>query len=273
MLVDFILGDEALLRWQLCQLTDVFPPGKGVFFQWANQLVGVVYLKPHHALVSVAGIPEGIDLVHDCLIGLRVRQQIHELFRFFRETTPERANNAHIPCIHSFLAYITGHIQKLLRKLLLLEGSALCQLHIGSKLPLLQQLTNSVGNIQPRDNLGIWGIPGGAAIGQAHTVLGIPCAYFLTIKLQAIAAMVCLFQKIHQIVHWLLLGVFDDDPHPVVLRVAAIAEELVNILLGYGKSGGCNSCTLRLGNVCNLLGFRGEEGKLLSLDGNLICQA
>ena len=138
MLVDFILGNEALLRRQLCQLTDVCSPGKGVFFQWANQLVGVIHRKPHHALVSVAGIPEGIDLVHDCLVGLRVRQQIHELFRFFRETAPESANDAHIPRIHSFLAYITGHIQKLFRKLLLLEGSALSQLHIGSKLPLLQ---------------------------------------------------------------------------------------------------------------------------------------
>ena len=273
MLVDFILGDEAFLRWQLCQIAGVFPPGKGVFFQWTNQFVGVVYLKTHHALVSVAGIPEDIDLVHDRLVGLRVRQQIHELFRFFRETTPERANDAHIPRLYSFLAYITGHIQKLLRKLPLLEGPALCQLHIGSKLPLLQQLTNSVGNILPRDDLGIGGIPGGAAIGQAYTVLGIPCAYLLTIELQAIAAMVGLFQENYQIVLRLLLGVFNGDPYPVVLCVAAIAEELVNILLGHGKSGGCNSCTLRLGNVCNLLGFRGEEGKLLSLDGNLICQA
>ena len=193
MLVDFIFGDEAFLRWQLCQLADVFSPGKGVFFQWANQSVGVVYLKPHHALVSVAGIPEGIDLVHDCLVGLRVRQQIYELFRFFRETTPERANDAHIPRFHSFLAYITGHIPKLFCKLPLFKSSALGQFHIGGEPSLFQQFSNSDGNILPRDNLGISGIPGGVAIGQAHTVLGIPSAYFLTIELQAIAAMVCLF--------------------------------------------------------------------------------
>ena len=59
----------------------------------------------------------------------------------------------------------------------------------------------------------------------------------------------------------------------VILRVAAVAEKLVNILLGHGKSGGCDFCTLRFGDVCNLLGFRGEEGKLFSLDGRFICQA
>ena len=85
--------------------------------------------------------------------------------------------------------------------------------------------------------------------------------------------MVCLFQEIYQIVLRLLLGVFYDDPHPVVLCIASIAEELVNILLGHGKSGGGNFRTLRLGNICNLLGFCWKKGNLLSLDGNLICQA
>ena len=79
--------------------------------------------------------------------------------------------------------------------------------------------------------------------------------------------MVGLFQKIHQIVHWLLFGVLNGDPCAVIFRIAAIAEKLINILLGHGKSGGCDFCTLRFGDVCNLLGFRGEEGKLFSLDG------
>lgn len=35
----------------------------------------------------------------------------------------------------------------------------------------------------------------------------------------------------------------------------------------------CDFCTLRFGDVCNLLGFRGEEGKLFSLDGRFVCQA
>ena len=106
-----------------------------------------------------------------------------------------------------------------------------------------------------------------------HTVLGVPCAHLCGAKLQAVTAVIGLFQKIHQIVHWLLFSVFNGNPCPVIFRIAAIAEKLVNIFLGYGKSGGCDFCTLRFGDVCNLLGFRGEEGKLFSLDGRFVCQA
>ena len=43
------------------------------------------------------------------------------------------------------------------------------------------------------------------------------------------------------------------------------------LLLALGGAG--VFCTLRFGDVCNLLGFRGEEGKLFSLDGRFVCQA
>ena len=98
-------------------------------------------------------------------------------------------------------------------------------------------------------------------------------AHLCGAKLQAVAAVVGLFQKIHQIVHWLLFSVFNGNPCPVLFRIAAIAEKLVNIFLGYGKSGGCDFCTLRFCDIGYLLGFRGEEGKLFSLDGRFVCQA
>ena len=59
----------------------------------------------------------------------------------------------------------------------------------------------------------------------------------------------------------------------LIFRIAAIAEKLVNILLGHGKSGGCDFCTLRFGDVCNLLGFRGEERELFTPDRGFVCQA
>lgn len=121
--------------------------------------------------------------------------------------------------------------------------------------------------------MGVFGKPGGAAIGQVYPVLGVPCAHLCGAKLQAVTAVVGLFQKIHQIVHWLLFGVFNSNPCAVIFCVASHPEKLVNILLGHGKSGGCDFCTLRFGDVCNLLGFRGEEGKLFSLDGRFVCQA
>ena len=273
MFIDFVLGDEALCRWQLRQFADIFPPGKGIFLQRANQLVGVIHLKPHHALIGVAGIPEGIDLPHNRLIGFRLRQENHQLFRFLREAAPEGADNAHMPGFNGFFADVVGHIPKLLRKLALFKGSTLCQLHIGGKLPPFQQLANPGSHILPRENLGVFGKPGGAAIGQVYPVLGVPCAHLCGAKLQAVTAVVGLFQKIHQIVHWLLFGVFNSNPCAVIFCVASHPEKLVNILLGHGKSGGCDFCTLRFGDVCNLLGFRGEEGKLFSLDGRFVCQA
>ena len=77
--------------------------------------------------------------------------------------------------------------------------------------------------------------------------------------------MVCLFQEKYQIVLRMLLGVFNGDPHPVVLRVAAIAEELVNILLGHGKSGGCRLDTLRFVDSLDLFVFACKERNLFSL--------
>ena len=174
---------------------------------------------------------------------------------------------------NGFFAHVVGHIPKLLRKLALFKGSALCQLHIGGKLPLFQQLANPDCHILPRENLGISGISGGAAIGQVHPVLDIPGAHLCGAKLQAVAAVIGLFQKIHQIVHWLLFGVFNGNPCAVILRVAAIAKKLVNILLGHGKSGECDFCTLCFGDVCNLLGFRGEERELFTPDMGFVCQA
>ena len=174
---------------------------------------------------------------------------------------------------NGFFAHVVGHIPKLLRKLALFKGSALCQLHIGGKLPLFQQLANPDSHILPRENLSISGISGGTAVSDVHTVLGVPCAHLCTVKLQAVTAVVGLFQKIHQMVHWLLFGVFNGNPRPVILRVAAIAEKLVNIFLGHGKSGGCDFCTLRFGDVCNLLGFRGEERELFPPDKGFVCQA
>ena len=273
MLIDFVLGDEPLCRWQLRQIADIFPPGKGIFLQRANQLAGVIHLKPNHTLIRVAGIPEGIDLPHNRLIGFRLRQENNELFCFLREAAPEGAHDAHMSGFHGFFAHVVGHIPKLLRKLALFKGAALCQFHIGGKLPQFQQLANSDGNILPRENLGVFGIPGGAAIGQVHPVLGIPGAHLCGAKLQAVTAMIGLFQKIHQIVHWLLFGVFNGNPWAVILRVAAVAEKLVNIFLGHGKSGGCDFCTLRFGDVCNLLGFRGEERELFTPDRGFVCQA
>ena len=138
MLIDLVLGDEALCRWQLRHLAEIFPPGKGIFLQRTNQLVGVIQMKPHHALIRIAGIPEGIDLPHNRLIGFRLRQENHQLFRLLREATPEGADDAHMSRFNGFFADVVGHIPKLLRKLALFKGSALCQLHIGGKLPLLQ---------------------------------------------------------------------------------------------------------------------------------------
>ena len=273
MLIDLVLGDEALCRWQLHQLADIFPPGKGIFLQRANQLAGVIHLKPHHTLIRVAGIPEGIDLPHNRLIGFRLRQENHQLFCFLREAAPEGADNAHISRFNSFFADIVGHIPKLLRKLALFKGAALCQLHIGGKLPQFQQLANPDCHILPRENLCVFGKPGGVAVGNVHTVLGIPGAHLCGAKLQAAAAVVGLFQKIHQIVHWLLFGVFNGNPYAVIFRIAAVAEKLVNVLLGHGKSGGCDFCTLRFGDVCNLLGFRGEERELFTPDRGFVCQA
>ena len=272
-LIDLVLCDEALCRWQLRHLADIFPPGKGVFLQRANQLAGVIHLKPHHTLIRVAGIPEGVDLPHNCLIGFRLRQENHQLFRFLREPAPEGADDAHMSRFNSFFAHVVGHIPKLLRKLALFKGAALCQLHIGGKLPLFQQLANPDCHILPRENLGVSGIPGGVAIGQVHTVLGVPRAHLYGAKLQAVTAVIGLFQKIHQIVHWLLFGVFNGNPCPMIFRVAAIAEKLVNILLGHGKSGGCDFCTLRFGDIGYLLGFRGEERELFTPDKGFVCQA
>ena len=166
-----------------------------------------------------------------------------------------------------------GHIPKLLRKLALFKGSALCQFHICGKLPLFQQLANPDCHILPRENLCVSGIPGGVAIGQVHPVLGVPCAHLCGAKLQAVTAVIGLFQKIHQIVHWLLLSILNGNPCAVIFRVAAVAEKLVNILLGHGKSGGFDFCTLRFGDVCNLLGFRGEERELFPPDKGFVCQA
>ena len=201
MLIDFVLGDEVLCRWQLRHLADIFPPVKGIFLQRTNELVGVIHLKPHHPLIRVASIPEGIDLPHNCLIGFRLRQENHQLFRFLRETATEGADDAHVPGINGFFADVVGHIPKLLRKLPLSKGSALCQLHIGGKLSLFQQLTNSDRNILPGQNLCVPGISGGAAVSDVHTVLGIPDAHLRAAELQAVATVVGLFQKIHQIVH------------------------------------------------------------------------
>ena len=174
---------------------------------------------------------------------------------------------------NGFFAHVVGHIPKLLRKLALFKGAALCQLHIGGKLPLVQQLANPDSHILPRENLGVSGIPGGVAIGQVHSVLGVPRAHLYGAKLQAVTAVIGLFQKIHQMVHWLLFGVFNGNPRPVILRVAAIAEKLVNILLGHGKSGGCDFCTLRFGDIGYLPGFRGEERELFTPDRGFVCQA
>ena len=52
MLIDLVLGDEALCRWQLRHLADIFPPGEGIFLQQTNELVGVIHLKPHAKLMS-----------------------------------------------------------------------------------------------------------------------------------------------------------------------------------------------------------------------------
>ena len=233
----------------------------------------MIHLKPHHTLIRIAGIPEGIDLPHNRLIGFRLRQENHQLFRFLREAAPEGADDAHMSGFNGFFAHVVGHIPKLLRKLALFKGSALCQLHIGGKLPLFQQLANPDSHILPRQNLCVFGKPGGAAIGQVHPVLGIPSAHLCGAELQAVTAVIGLFQKIHQIVHWLLFGVFNGNPCAVIFRVAAVAEKLVNILLGHGKSGGCDFCTLRFGDVCNLLGFRGEERELFPTDRGFVCQA
>lgn len=164
---------------------------------FTNELVGVIHLKPHHTLIRVAGIPEGIDLPHNRLIGFRLRQENHQLLRFLRETAPEGADDAHMSGFNGFFADVMGHIPKLLCKLPFLKGSALCQLHIGGKLTLFQQLPNPYSHILPRENLGVSGIPGGAAVCDVHTVLGIPSAHLCGAKLQAAAAVVGLFQKIH----------------------------------------------------------------------------
>lgn len=97
----------------------------------------------------------------------------------------------------------------------------------------------------------------------------LPCGKTAVFCNQAVAAVVETFEKYRAILYGLLLGEFRSDFHACVIRIAARAQDAVNIVLRneHGKSGGRIIDALRCIDICNLFLFRRKQAHLICRRG------
>ena len=144
-----------------------------------------------------------------------------------------------------FPVQVTVQIDQAFRQKAALIPIGLQQLHVAGKLTGLQQLSDALGHTLPGDDLGVGFISGPISIGKVDAVLVIPCGHGAVLRGDAVAAVVEGLEagnhKGQGNVHLKQM----DYPHPQLIRISAVAEELVNGLLPNKKSGGCRQYILR----------------------------
>ena len=138
-----------------------------------------------------------------------------------------------------FPVQVTVQINQAFRQKAALIPICLQQLHVAGKLTDLQQLSDALGCTLPGDDLDVGFISGTISMGKMDAVLVIPCGHGAVLRGDTVAAVIESLEagdhKGQGNVHLKQM----DHPHPQLIRIPTIAQELVNRLLSNKKSGGC----------------------------------
>lgn len=144
-----------------------------------------------------------------------------------------------------FPVQVTVQINQAFRQKAALIPICLQQLHVAGKLTGLQQFSDALGCTLPGDDLDVGFISGTISMGKMDAVLVIPCGHGAMLRGDTVAAVIESLEagdhKGQGNVHLKQM----DHPHPQLIRIPTIAQELVNRLLSNKKSGGCRQYILR----------------------------
>ena len=140
---------------------------------------------------------------------------------------------------------------------------------IGGKFTVIQKRLNALCCVRPAYHLGRTEMPCRIAVCNVDAVVAIPCRKSAVFRNQAIAAVVEIFEKCRAILYGLLLGELCGNFHACFIRIAACAQDVVDIVLRneHGKSGVRRINALRCVDIRNLFLFRRKQAHLICRRG------
>ena len=216
-------------------------------------------MEPQQPPILLIVLEELLELCRQYRPELRTFQLLCNPGSLLREAPLRILRQAfQIPGDSRFLAEIVVQIPKLFCQKFSLIPFCFRQFDVGSKLTSFQKLTNPLCGSRPGNHLGRPVIPGRFSMGQADALLVVPYGH----ATNAIASVVEPLQIGSNFFGGFLLFKCSHNPLPLPDGIATQTQDVINLFLGKGKSGGCRFCTLRFCNGFNLFRLCGEEGKL-----------
>ena len=128
-----------------------------------------------------------------------------------------------------------------LSHLFTLKAGSFHQFHIGSVLPVFQQLSNPLCDILPGNDLRSGAVNGRRAFGKVDAVPGIPCGNIAAVLFQTETAVVDLLQSRDNFFHRFLLHILQSNYFPGIIGIAAKQEKVVDFFLRKRKSRGLSA--------------------------------
>ena len=218
--------------------------------------IQLVIMKAEKAAVIGMGFIEAFIVRYDHVQLFRLAQGVGQTALFLRE--PAALHGQHggeVADIPGLLRQIPMKHQQGVGDLAALVSGGLGQLYSGGKLSLLIQLLHTGRRGLPRDDLRGGYISGRGAFCDVDAVLCIPRRVLDAARLNAIPTVEFPGEVFRELGNVFALGNLCNQVHPAVLGIAAISKELVDDLLGDGKSEGRRCDALRFLNDMDLFFF------------------
>ena len=216
--------------------------------------------------ILTVGIHEYLVFHQKPFPKLRIQQIVRQAFRFLREISAmDIAQAGQIPQRLRIIRKIVVKVPDRHGDTQPLIARGFRDFKIGGKCAAIQKLINALCCIRPTDELGRAEMLCGISLCDVDTVVAIPCGKPAVFRNQTIAAIVEIFEKSRAIRYGLLLGELSGNFHACFIRIAACAQDVVNIVLQNErrKSGGRIIDALRCVDICNLFLFRRKQAHLI----------
>ena len=246
-LVNLVLRDKGHDGGQFRQGGAEGLAGQVQFLQAVQHTTKIVVVKAHDRAIFLIGSEKCPVFGQQSFSEVWVCQKVGKAGLIFRKVQPfcsvGQAGKEIIRVI--FPVQVTVQIDQAFRQTAALIPICLQQFHVAGKLASLQQLSDALGHTLPGDDLGVGFISGTISMGKVDAVLVIPCGHGAVLRSDTVAAVIEGLEagghKGQGNVHLKQV----NHPHPQLIRIAAVAQELVNRLLSNKKSGGCRQYILR----------------------------
>ena len=220
--VDLIIGNELTDKGRIHHISLILSERGIQFTDTLSNLIELMIAESKQVGVLGKGFSELGILLNQNGLELRVSQFLCQIRCFIGEPTElALIENRQIVSFLGFATQVTIEIPDGFSQFLTLISRCFYQFHVGCKLSVFKQFTNTGRCIIPRNDLRSGTVNGGGTFGKVNAIFSIPHRDISAVLFDTETAMIDFFQSLGDFFHRLLLHIFQSYDFSGFIRITA----------------------------------------------------